>query len=358
MRVEGELVPHRSRTRRPLRTGRVRVAAVAGAVALISSLVSGCTSGRTPSDVTPQTPATEEDGGPLRAFTADSWWNTPVPDDAPANRDGTRILRYLSTAKESGDGCLRLAGTGDNSWGQPVYWAGEGDPEFSVDVAGGPPEVEHLRIPVGAESADNNDGSMSIFDVERGYAVALTGADYHAGSDTWSADGATVTYLDSNGLDVRTGNSSDPRNLGTHRGNNAAVMMARIDEVQAGRIDHVLKIASGPEASTRFVFPMVGSDGDSRRADAPPEGLRMRIKPSIDLGAMDLDKQTLVIVRAMQQYGVYIGDSGSVTALKLEDTVLSRGKQLWHMPPTALCGLPFSPEVWDVLPEGYRPSPG
>jgi hypothetical protein len=103
---------------------------------------------------------------------------------------------------------------------------------------------------------------------------------------------------------------------------------------------------------------MVGSDGDSRRPEAPPQGLRLRIKPDVDLEDFDLDRQTLVIARAMQEYGVYIGDSGSVTALKLEDTRLSRGEQQWDMPPTALCDLPLTSEFWDVLPEGYRPSPG
>jgi hypothetical protein len=241
-----------------------------------------------------------------------------------------------------------------------VYWATDGDPEYDVRIEApdAPPELANIRIPHGAEGADNSDGSMSLFDVERGYAVAFTDAHFDSASGTWSASGATVTYLDSNGLHADTGQASDPRNTGTHRGNNAAVMMARLDEVEAGRIEHVLKIASGPEASRRFIFPMVGSDGDSRRPEAPPQGLRLRIKPDVDLEDFDLDRQTMVIARAMQEYGVYIGDSGSVTALKLEDTRLSRGDQHWDMPPTALCDLPLTSEFWDVLPEGYRPSPG
>ena len=349
-------------SRRPLdRSRTVRSLALLAACFLVTA---ACTTPGRSSDTRaePAAPSPEETDAPapLRAFTADSWWNTPVPQDAPVHPEERALLRYLSTGKESGGGCLRLAGTEDNKWGQPVYWAGDGDPEYDVEVDAPivPPEMENLRIPAGAEAADNNDGSMSIFDVGRGYTVALTEAEYDRATDTWSAGGATVTYLDSNGLHARTGQASDARNEGTHRGNNAAVMMARIDEVEAGRIEHVLKIASGPEASKRFVFPMVGSDGDSRQADAPPQGLRLRIKPSVDLDALELDRQTLVIARAMQDYGVYIGDSGSVTTLKLEDTRTSRGEQMWKMKPTALCALPLTPEFWDVLPEGYRPSPG
>jgi hypothetical protein len=296
-----------------------------------------------------------------RAFTPDSWWNSPVPADAPSNPRADGILEYMSTAPESGGGCLRLAGTSGNNWGQPVYWAEPGDPEYdvAVQIADEPPELHHLRIPKGAQAAPNNDSSMTVFDRDRGYVVALTDAVYDDGSDTWQASGATVTYLDSNGLHARTGESTDPRNLGSHRGNNGAVMMVRVDEVAAGRIDHVLKVASGPEASRRFVFPMVGSDGHARDRNAPPEGLRFRIKPSVDLTALNLDWEALVIAQALQKYGMYIGDSAGVTALKLEDTRFEGKGQEWHLSPTALCALPFTPEFWDVLPEGYEPpAPG
>ena len=147
------------------------------------------------------------DGAPFRAFTDDSWWNTPLPDDAPANPQEAAILRYMSTAPEAGGGCLHLAGAQGGSWGQPVYWAGPGDPEFDlrIDSAGDPPRLPALRIPVGAESADNNDGSMTIFDVDRGYVVALTDASFDGAHHVWTASGATITYMDSDGLDARVG---------------------------------------------------------------------------------------------------------------------------------------------------------
>ncbi len=302
-------------------------------------------------------PAPVVDGAPMRAFTPDSWWNTPVPDQAPGHPQAEEILRYMSTAEESGGGCVRLAGAGDSDWGQPVYWARPGDPTYRVSIErrDPPPELADLRIPEGASAADNNDGSMTLFDVDRGYVVALTDAAYDEDDDTWQASGATVTYLASNGLDVRTGQSSDERNYGSHRGNNGAVMMARFDEVEAGRIEHVLKVASGPDPSSRSVFPMVGSDGDSSDPAAPPQGLRFRIKPSVDLESLNLPRQALVIARALQEYGFYIGDSGGVTALKLEDTRIEGRGELWDLPADALCGLPLSPKYWDVLSEGYQP---
>jgi hypothetical protein len=348
----------------PMSAGPVRrriVLAVASALAL-SMAAAGCTGGgANKASPTPRQPAPGVGGHPFRAFTSGSWWNAPLPKDAPSNPQAQGILRYMNTAPESGGGCLHLAGVQGSPWGQPVYWAKPGDPTYDVSVQrkGAPPEVHSMRIPKDAHSAQNNDGSMTVFDVDRGYVAAFTDAHYDQGTDTWSASGATVTYLNSNGLDVRTGQASDSRNIGTHRGNNGADMMVRVDEVQAGRIDHVLKVASGPEVSVRHDFPMVGSDGDSTDPDAPAQGLRFRIKPSVDLAGMGFDRQTLVIAQGLQRYGFYIGDSSGTTALKVEDTRLEGRGELWKMSPTALCGLPFTPRYWDVLPDGYRPpAPG
>jgi hypothetical protein len=199
---------------------------------------------------------------------------------------------------------------------------------------------------------------MTVYDRRKGYVVMLTNAAYDAGDRSWSAAGATVTYLASNGLDYRTGESDDPRNRGTHRGNNGATAAVSWDEARSGEIRHVLKVASGPELSDRFVFPMVGSDGDytGSREAVPPEGLRFRIRPSVDLDKLHLQPQALVIARALQTYGFYLGDSGGTTALKLENTAAEGRGRLWKVTADALCGLPFERSYWQVVAGGYDPS--
>lgn len=293
---------------------------------------------------------------PSQAFAATSWWNTPVPDDAPQHGDETAVLDYLRTAPQNGGGFLRLAGAGKSPWGQPVFWASTGDTEYNVrwDSGNRPPELDSLRIPDNMQGAATSDGALTLFDRERGYVVAMTRAVHDSASDTWSVDGATVTYLDSNGLHSRNSRSDDPRNVGSHRGNNGATMMARLDQVQAGSIDNVLKISCGPECSTEHTFPMVGSDGDSPTSPLT-QGLRMRIRPDVNLDSLGLDPQALVIAKAAQKYGVYFGDSGGVTALKLENTVAEGRGQLWTVKNTGLSKIPFAPAFWDVLPEGYHP---
>jgi hypothetical protein len=295
-----------------------------------------------------------------RPFPDDSWWNTPLPRHAPVDPNARQILEYLRTAPESGQGCLVLAGAGDSPWGQPMYTVSRKDPRYDVqgDFRVPLPELETLRIPQGAQAAANSDGSMTVFDPRGGFVVMLTGARYDPETDSWAAKGASVTYLRSNGLHVDTGRSDDPRNRGSHRGNNGATAAVSWDEVRDGAVRHVLKVAAGPEVSHSFVFPMVGSDGDYRGDDpaVPPQGLRFRIKPSVDLEALELPPEALVIARALQRYGFYIGDSGGTTALKLENTVAEGRGQLWRLSADALCGLPFTPRYWDVIEGGYDPA--
>ena len=338
----------------PRRRGRFVVAALVAAVllaGLIAVLVLRPWQGTT-------TPRPAADHSSVRMIAPGSWWNTPVPAAAPESPGAAQILRYMSTAAQSARGYLHLAGAGGSPWGQPFYWSGPGDPTYRVRATrfALPPELASLRIPTGARPAGTSDGALTVVDQQRGYVVSLWHAAYDSGSHTWSAGGGQVSYLNSNGLDARTNKSDDPHNGGSLRGNNGAVSAVRLDEVKAGSIDHVLKIALGPEASRRHVFPMVGSDGSSNDPFAPPTGLRLRIKPSVDLTALNLKPEALVIARAIQRYGVYVGDDAGTTSLKLENTRAEGRGQLWTLTGSALRSLPFTTSFWDVLPEGYDPS--
>jgi hypothetical protein len=115
----------------------------------------------------------------------------------------------------------------------------------------------------------------------------------------------------------------------------------------------VLKISSGPELSKKSVLPVVHSDGDSSNRNAPAQGTRLRLKPSVNLHKIK-NRQARVIARAMQRYGVYLGDSGGTTSLKLENTRVHGQGQRWNMSATALCRFPLSRKYWKVVPNGYH----
>lgn len=292
-----------------------------------------------------------------RAFTSDSYWNKPLPTDAPRHPDSDRIVSFLKQDNVK-DGCVLLAGAESDTWGNPVYWADTDDPVYDVVESRWalPAAFDALRIPLGAEPSRNSDSELVVYDRGAGTVAWLWDAAYDPSTERWSAGGGSIAYLGSNGLDGRLEESDEPRNGGSHRGLNGAVSQARYDEVTAGAIRHVLKIGVNT-ARSDAVFPMIRSDGTTDHVYAPPQGTRMRIKPSVDLSRFDLHPQARVIARALQDYGAVVGDStGAPIALKLEDTVAEGRGQLWQLAKQALCSIPI--EAFEVIDHGYRPPAG
>ena len=269
-------------------------------------------------------------GEAFRAFSRDSYWNTPLPADAPVDEMSDEWIDYLLRDGETN--YIELAGSdGDGRWGHPIYFSRDGDPACRVVNNCNyhrPPEFDSVRIPQGATQDPTSDAAMTVYDVDKGIVYGFYRAEYSSTRDQWSACGGTVYYLESNGLDGSLEESDEKRNFG-HRGVPPPTFAVRYDEVASGRIDHVLKIAVDT-AHEEFVWPMTGSDGDTRAPLAPWEGARLRLKPEIDLDGFDLSPAQRSIATALQEYGAVIGDqSGSTAILKVENTVAEGRGQLW-----------------------------
>jgi hypothetical protein len=93
---------------------------------------------------------------------------------------------------------------------------------------------------------------------------------------------------------------------------------------------------------------MVGSDGGATADFAPPEGARLRIKPSVNLGALHrngrLGLAGLIVARCLQQYGAVVGDEAGDAMIKAEHTVAEGRGWLWRrkLGLDSLHAIPFS----------------
>jgi hypothetical protein len=291
---------------------------------------------------------------PYRAFSDASYWNTPLPADAPIDPRSEQIIEFLQSNNRQN--YIRLSGTDRSGrWGNPIYWSSRGDPRYRVVNTcqyRQPREFRDVRIPAGAKPDPTSDAAMTVYDLRRGLVYGMHWTRYDAERDQWSACGGTVYYLDSNGLAGKLSQSDEIRNKG-HRGVPPSTYAVRLEEVQWGSIDHVLKVAVNP-ASTDHVFPMVGSDGASTHPSAPPEGARLRIKPTIELEALGLSPPALVVARALQRYGAVIGDqSGGSVNLKVENTVAEGLGYLWRgvLSSDSLSAIPL--DAYEVIRLGY-----
>jgi hypothetical protein len=294
---------------------------------------------------------------PYRAFSSSSYWNTPLARDAPVGRKSRRIIAYLQRTATTN--FVHLAGASPTGkWGNPIYWADSDDPPYSISNTCAfqqPPEFVSVRIPRDARPDPTSDSAMTVYDLSNGIVYGFHRAAYDEADDEWSACGGAVYYLGSNGLHGSLPRSNDERNRG-HRGVPPPTFAVRYDEVQAGVIRHVLKIAV-PRTKCRHVFPMTGDECGTLKRYAPPEGTRIRIKPSIDLSTLELSPEARIVAQALQDYGAVIGDqSGGPVSLKLENTLAEGRGQLWDglLSPDSLAPIPL--RSYEVIRLGYDPT--
>lgn len=317
-----------------------------------SSLSPSATSSPSPTSTSSSTTLAPSSG----FFEPTSYWNAPVGANVPVDTDSPAIISWLQS--DNTTNYVRLGGTSsDGAWGNPVYWSRSTDPTYTVVNTCSirqPPEFASVRIPVGARPDPSSDAAMTVYDRNAGIEYAFWHTSNDAARDVWSACGGAVYYLGSNGLHRDLAASDDPRNTG-HRGVPPSTYAVLYSEIQAGSIDHVLKISVNT-TKCAHVFPMVGDECGTTAAYAPPEGTRIRIDPALDLSKLGLKSAALVIAKALQRYGAVIGDqSGGPVTLKVENTIAEGRGFLWNnvLTADALKAIPLS--AYQIVKLGYSP---
>lgn len=115
---------------------------------------------------------------------------------------------------------------------------------------------------------------------------AQSGAKFNLGSDALRPDG--WTSADAAGLPILPG-------------------LVRLAEVQAGAIHHALRFTLN-NTQNAYIHPATHAAGLSPTT-YPPMGLRVRLRADYAVGSFSAQAQ--VILRAMQQYGMFLADNGS-----------------------------------------------
>jgi len=275
--------------------------------------------------------ATAQLDAPYRAFTATSYWNTPVPNGVDSHN--AAYIKWLKSKAPQGI----TFGMGD--WAMPVYWAQASDKLVTINPDHGPTVTFHR--PSNMTAMAGNDAAVVVFDLASNQSLQF----FEFDPITNTASGSARYWLDGNGI----ADSVDGMRVGDdgHRGIPGAVHMVRRDEVLVGLIAHRLKVAL-PGTGSCGVYPMSGYE--KNKGGIICEGMVMHIKPSVDLIARGLRGGTLVIATALQKYGALVGDNGggSKVSLKLERTDWSGidVKTRALFPPLTWDDFVFSPAGW------------
>lgn len=279
-----------------------------------------------------------------RAFTQASYWNTPMPSDAPIDANSRQYIDWLVNNDPTG---YPVVG-GHSGWAHPVYFAKEIDPLVTMR-----PEVfvtsmqVTFHLPKDAVPMTGPDAEMSVIDVATNQDVQLFKFSRDT-NGTPHCDGIGRYYLDSEGLAESVGGTRG--NVG-HRGIPGFEHAFLGEEVLRDKVINRRLKFSIPDTKPLHYWPMGGHEA---RTGVIPEGIVMRIKRSVDLSKR-LSGSALVIARAFKNYGILVGDTsglGNRTSVKGQmdidwTNLLERGY-------FALESLPFSTS-WEFVQGGYRP---
>ena len=118
----------------------------------------------------------------------------------------------------------------------------------------------------------------------------------------WTAGSGAVWRLRSNHLRPAGWTSADAAGLPIFPG------LARSDEAARGTIDHALRFTA-PRTRRAYVYPARHYASSSNDPSLPPMGLRVRLKASVNVASFP--KQSRVVLRALQRYGMILADNGS-----------------------------------------------
>lgn len=283
--------------------------------------------------------------GDFRIFSADSWWNIPIPEDAKVNPLSRIMMRKMDEVLEKLDMPRKLVVAVDQ-WTPPLHIVDAGKtPKRNVINTGlclhssiDPDRnnlVDGVPIPDEAWADMSSDGSMIILDIKNRIIWEFWRANRRPDGH-WEA-GAFFRW-DLDGLGYPTEIFTDDCLWGVGiRGSGVSVLggLVRPEELETGVINHAIALASPINRKKisadvpweyEFCHPIAsetdaGGEGDTGGIGPAfiPEGARLQLNPDLDLDALGLSKNARIIARALQKYGGFILDNSEAFHMYMQN---------------------------------------
>ena len=240
---------------------------------------------------------------------ADNWWNLRV-DTAPLDPNSSSIISLIRSYESTGG---RMHPDFTPSYGIPYCVVDDSTPLVNVSLRntsesdrGAPGYPTGYPIPAAAttnlryiENSGGLDGDrhLLIYNRDNRMVYELSYASYSGG--VWSAGYGAIFKVDSNYRRPEGWTSTDAAGLCVLAG------LVRYDEVYGpDPIRHAIRCSI--KRTNRYVYP--ASHTAATDDGAPPLGMRMRLKASVDISGYPEPMRK--IFQAMKTYGVIVADRG------------------------------------------------
>lgn len=307
-------------------------AAATGAIVALALLGGGCATGSAETARSPRHAALAEPSlpaaQPFRFFSADSFWNRPLPADAPLDPSSAAVVGQLieDVAQEQAEHKGPAINT--TAWSVPLYTVPAGEPTVRVALRRRAPEpalqraFDAVPLPAGAQPAEGTDSVLAVWQPStdrlwefwrlkegpEGWEASWGGAMRHA-----RADSGVYTPRAWPGAWFNWGSSASSLSI--------VGGLMTLEDLQRGTIDHALEMSVPDVRAGVFASPAQRTDGTSTDPLALPEGAHLRLDPRLDLAGLHLPRLTLMMARAAQRYGIFVRDTAANVAFYAQDPI-------------------------------------
>ncbi len=237
-----------------------------------------------------------------KVFPADNEWNRDVSGDpVDANSD-----QYIAFILANGGQDVHPDFGSNPEYGIPYVVVPETQPKVPVtfdyaDESDPGPYPIPPDAPI--EGGANASGDRHVLVVQTGTCLLYETYDSHYVGPGWQAGSGAKFDLNVNTLRPDGWTSADAAGLPIFPG------LVRYDEaVTKGKIEHALRFTLSVTQKA-YIHPATHWASSETSADAPPMGLRLRLKASYDTSSFT--GASLAVVTALKKYGMIVADNGS-----------------------------------------------
>lgn len=254
----------------------------------------------------------DQPASPARPFSPDSFWNSPLPADAPLDPASATLTGEMR-------GQVTEYGPWINSvrYSTPVYRVGPEQARMRValdqDSSRLSQAFESVPVPPDAVPGVGTQAHMVVWQPSTDtmwefWKMARSEAGWHA---SWGGRMESVSQNPGHFVEKNWG--------ATATGLPLLGGLVTLDEMRSGRIDHALAVAIPRVRSSVFSWPAQRTDGQVDSPDAIPHGTRFRVDPTLNLDALELPRVTRMLAEAAQRYGIVLRDKAGAVTLYAED---------------------------------------
>lgn len=234
-----------------------------------------------------------------KIFPPDNPWNQDISSaDLDPNSDN-----YIQYILDHGGDFLHPDFGSNPDYGIPYEVVSAGQPLVPIEFTDFADESDPgpYPIPPDADAEAGGDRHVLVLDQDDCVLYELYVAE--KSGEGWSAACGAVFDLESNALRPDGWTSADAAGLPILAG------LVRYDEaVIQGEIPHALRVTFS-DTQRAYIHPATHYASDNTDINAPPMGLRLRLKSTFD--TTGFSGASRVVLEALKKYGMFVADNGS-----------------------------------------------